>query len=533
VTIVWNAQRVSEGLNEIDSARASVLANVKLLLDQYHGASYSARYYDIILGDWVERFLHLVYVATRQYANGATNAQHSDGGTTAITILPTSDTAEFFAAHQSLPDQMLAVLRCLSFSSVDAIKISDADVKVRNSSTSSGRNKVNAVLLKFASIGTNPKVLFVKPFSGSTPSAWVSAMFSWRKWAKQDDLDFSLEVQTKIDSQWRQKHLANVSVGSNLGETANAVLAAFLPVCALEGFAEFKLKVKSARPKRFAHVYSAQALWTHFAFKVLAAEWCEQGTKLHYHQHGGWYGLDESHVGEIYESRVSDFYYTWGWSRGNTNTRALSPVTPSFRAQEQLFDSLICFDQPQKIYRLQYFPLPGTLQTMYDQTADFVRTRESATELRIRLFPGEYSAQQKDAILRANSSAIFDNSQDIFSQYSISRIVFHNYLGTSWLETLGNNIPTICFYDVDAYRFRSDARPLLEDLVKVGVLHISGLSAAEKANAVESDVDSWWLSEEVQIARRNFVMQFANFSADWKQTWRENFLDAIKVSELA
>ena len=170
---------------------------------------------------------------------------------------------------------------------------------------------------------------------------------------------------------------------------------------------------------------------------------------------------------------------------------------------------------------------------MYDQTADFVRARESATELRIRLFPGEYGSQQKDAILRANSSAIIDNSQDIFSQYSSSRIVFHNYLGTSWLETLGNNIPTICFYDVDAYRFRSDAKAVLEDLVNVGILHISGLSAAEKANAVESDIDSWWLSEEVQIARRNFVTQFANFSTDWKRIWRTNFLDVLKVSESA
>jgi putative transferase (TIGR04331 family) len=533
VTIVWNAQRVSEGLDEIDSARASVLANVKRLLDQYHGVSYSARYYDIILGDWVERFLHLVYVAMQQYAIGIKDGQHPDEATTAITILPPSDTAEFFAAHQTLPKQMLAVLRCLSFSSVDAVKISDSDVKVKNSATSSRRNKLNAFLLKFASIGANPKVLFVKPFSGSTPNSWVSAMFSWRNWAKQDDLDFSLVVRVEVDSVWRHQHLANVSVGKNLGDTANALLSAFIPVCAVEGFAEFKSKVKSARPKRFAHVYSAQALWTHFAFKVLVAEWCEQGTKLHYHQHGGWYGLDESHVGEIYESRVADFYYTWGWSRGNSNTKALPPVTPSFQLQERLFDSLICFDQPQQIYRLQYFPLPGTLQTMYDQTADFVRARESATELRIRLFPGEYGVQQKNAILKASSSAIFDNSQEIFSQYSSSRIVFHNYLGTSWLETLGNNIPTICFYDVDAYRFRSDAKPLLEDLVKVGVLHISGLSAAEKANAVESDVDSWWLSEEVQIARRNFVTQFANYSTDWKQIWRENFLDAIKSSELA
>jgi putative transferase (TIGR04331 family) len=530
VTIVWNAQRVSEGLVEIDSARATVLANVKRLLDDYHGVRYSERYYDIILGDWVERFLHLVYVAAQQYADGAKSAQHPDDTNSVIVITPKSDTAEFFAAHQTLPDQVLTVLHRLAFSDIEAIKISDSEIKVKNSSTLSRRNKLYAVVMRVASIGTNPKVLFVKPFSGTTPRSWVMAMLAWRKWAKQDDLAFSIDVQTKVDSLWRHQHLAKVSVGRNLGEIAGALLSAFIPVCALEGFAEFKTKVQSARPKRCSHVYSAQSLWTHFAFKVLVAEWCEQGTKLHYHQHGGWYGLDESHVGEKYESRVSDFYYTWGWSRGKSNTRTLPPVTPSSRVQEKLFDSLICFEQPRQIYRLQYFPLSGTLQTMYDQTADFVRARESVTALHVRLFPGEDSSQQKNAINRANSSAIFDNSQNIFSQYSHSRIVFHNYLGTSWLETLGNNIPTICFYDVDSYRFRSDAKPLLEDLVNVGVLHISGLSAAEKANAIDGDVYSWWLSEEVQIARRNFVSQFANFSSDWKQIWRKNFLGAITAN---
>ncbi len=239
--------------------------------------------------------------------------------------------------------------------------------------------------------------------------------------------------------------------------------------------------------------------------------------------------MDETHVGENYESRVSDFYYTWGWSRGAANTRPLTPVVRDFQSNEKLFDALICFDQPQQIYRLQYFPLPGTLQTMYDETAEFVRTRESQTELRIRLFPGEHGSQQRDAILQASADAIFDNSQEIFSQYANSRIVFHNYLGTSWLETLGNNIPTICFYDVDSYRFRSDAKSLLEDLVKVGILHLSGSSAAEKANAVSGDVESWWLSEEVQRARRNFVNQYANFSTNWKQIWLEHFLSVMKT----
>jgi putative transferase (TIGR04331 family) len=530
VTIVWNAQRVSEGLDEIDSARASVLANVKHLLDEFHGVSYSARYYDIILGDWVERFLHLVYVAMQQ---PATNKSQTPKNVDVSDIHLFGDSAAFFANYPELPVIASEVIRSVIFKGPDSIAISTSAVSISNTFSMSPRERLAAGILRFIASRSFNSVLFVKPISGKVRLSWVATMFAWRKWARHDDLGFSFFSSTNPDVGWRRKNISPISSNSSLGDVANSIMTVFIPVCFVEGFQSIKEQVNRARPKRFAHIYSAQSLWTHFAFKVLAAEWCEQGTKLHYHQHGGWYGLDESHVGEIYESRVADFYYTWGWSRGGTNTKTLPPVMPNFRSQQKQFDSLICFDQPQQIYRLQYFPLPGTLQTMYDQTADFVRSRESVTELRIRLFPGEYGAQQKNAILKASSSAIFDNSQDIFSQYSSSRIVFHNYLGTSWLETLGNNIPTICFYDVDAYRFRSDAKPLLEDLVKVGVLHISGLSAAEKANAVESDVDSWWLSEEVQIARRNFVTQFANYSTDWKQIWRENFLEAIKVSELA
>ena len=529
MTIVWNAQRVSEGLTEIDSARVAVLANVTRLLDEYHGAEHSSRFYDIILGDWVERYLHLVYVATQQSANGEKRLQRQPSELNAIEVSLFGDSAEFFAKYPELPMIASEVINSVIIAGPESILMSSSVIDVRNSFLLSRREKIASSILRFIASRSSNSVLFVKPISGKVRFSWVANMFVWRKWARHDDLGFSFASSAVPDVAWRKKNILQISGTSNLSEVANSLLPIFIPVCFVEAFKSLKDQVNRARPKRFAHVYSAQALWTHFAFKVLVAQWCEQGTKLHYHQHGGWYGLDETHVGENYESRVSDFYYTWGWSRGADNTRPLPPVAPGFHSNEKLFDALICFDQPEQIYRLQYFPLPGTLQTMYDQTAQFVRTRDNKTELRIRLFPGEYGSQQRDAIIRASSGAIFDNSQDIFSQYASSRIVFHNYLGTSWLETLGSNIPTICFYDVDAYRFRSDAKLLLEDLVKVGILHLSGASAAEKANAVSGDVEAWWLSEEVQTARRNFANQYANFSSDWKQIWREHFLSVLKT----
>ncbi len=67
MSIVWNAHRVSAGLDEIEIARPALFDRIKKLLDEYHGVVRSERYYDILLGDFVERYLHLVYVATQDF----------------------------------------------------------------------------------------------------------------------------------------------------------------------------------------------------------------------------------------------------------------------------------------------------------------------------------------------------------------------------------------------------------------------------------------------------------------------------------
>ncbi|NBO98089.1 MAG: SDR family oxidoreductase, partial [Actinobacteria bacterium] len=221
MTIVWNAQRVSEGLAEIDSARGVVLANIKKLLDEYHGVEKSTRFYDILLGDWVERYLHLVYVASQQYAIGE---QNSEFRPKSIAIKPTRDTAEFFEAHQVLPDLMLATLQVVSFLGTDSVRVVDDEVTITNSAVRGWRDAIGAVVLKLASLGTKPKIVFVKPFSGRTPRAWVSALISWRRWARQDDFNFSISLRSKIDAKWRHKNLGSVSTDTKLGEIANALV---------------------------------------------------------------------------------------------------------------------------------------------------------------------------------------------------------------------------------------------------------------------------------------------------------------------
>ena len=108
-------------------------------------------------------------------------------------------------------------------------------------------------------------------------------------------------------------------------------------------------------------------------------------------------------------------------------------------------------------------------------------------------------------------------------RFAESRLVIHNYLGTSWLETLALDIPTVCFYDPETYAFREAAQPYINSLATVGVLHRSGNSAALFVASLGDDMEKWWAKVEVQKARRNFVKQYANFSPDWKEQWEQEF----------
>jgi putative transferase (TIGR04331 family) len=106
---------------------------------------------------------------------------------------------------------------------------------------------------------------------------------------------------------------------------------------------------------------------------------------------------------------------------------------------------------------------------------------------------------------------------------SRSRLVVHNYLGVSWLETLAMNTPTVCFSPAAITKFRDAARPFVDGLRRVGILHPSGREAAEFINSLDDGIEEWWQSVEVQSARRSFVERYANFSDDWLKEWLIEF----------
>ena len=62
------------------------------------------------------------------------------------------------------------------------------------------------------------------------------------------------------------------------------------------------------------------------------------------------------------------------------------------------------------------------------------------------------------------------------------------YNSSPILETLSANFPTIAFWDFNHWELRDAAIPYYEDLVRVGIVHKTPASAANKVNEVYQDL---------------------------------------------
>ena len=61
---------------------------------------------------------------------------------------------------------------------------------------------------------------------------------------------------------------------------------------------------------------------------------------------------------------------------------------------------------------------------------------------------------------------------------------------------------------------------LLED---AKILFYDEVAAARHVNKICSNIDSWWLSNKVQLARKEFCFVYARTSNNWAKDWIREF----------
>ena len=527
--LYWNKEAVSSGLEKIAGCRNDLLLELTRMLNEFHRWEKSEHYYDIIAGDWLEYFAHVTYAAMEEgLAIGGSKPLRSP-------IPVSSDLAAHSwlrwnesGLHEHLRE---AVAGLLAGESLASWKFSESAVQIVSGGTPSSASRL------VRSIATSqPEVLLVNPYFKCGRAEAAATLFMWRRWAALDNLQYPIRLSTTLDQKWRISRASSLGTPIDLLGVLRVLLPLHLPVALLEGFAAYRDATLAIPLKRPKIIYSANALHSQLTFKLLAAEWRDHGTRLLYHQHGGGYGIDRVHAIEEFETRVSDRFFTWGWSNpDNPKVKPVSPGSLHCPAKKRKDVLLSCCDFPKVVYRLHFHPMPGTIQTMHRETCEFLAALPDRKNLLVRTYPYDFGWGFVDMMRKAAPDAAFDDhGAGVFERFAQSRLVVHNYLGTGYLETLALNIPTICFYDANTYAFRQEAQTLMDGLESIGILHRSGKAAARFVAELHDDPEGWWMKPEVQDARNRFVEKYANFSSDWKAQWETEFRRAIgQGSEIA
>lgn len=522
----WDHREVAKALQFLGPQQTKLLGQLTELLNRYHRWNKPAAYYDLLCGEWLMHFSHVVYAAYLDVTRGAIVASRqspifgfSDFYDYQNTVVGNSLFSEQLRQHAA---------RLLGASHHGSLNFAHQAVTFEKPQASP-RQRFKSGIQRWGTSALrarNAPFLFCHPYLKCSRLEWGATLMKWRHWARHDDLDYPIEVTAAVDGEWRRRASSEISA-TGYSDLVGALLPLYIPALYLEAFAAYRKKALDLGVTRPRVIYTATGLNGHSLFKVLAADWQEEGARLIIRQHGGGYGIDRMHAIEEYETRVADRFCTLGWKGDSPKQLPLATPLPASRRRRAKKSNqilLTCVHYPKQVYRIHFQPMPGTIETMIADTVAFVRGIRGQADLLVRPLPNDYGWGTVELLRQANPAIRLDDMRIPGpNSYIRSALVVHSYLGTSWLETLVLNIPTVCFYDPHTYAFRDAAQPFIDRLEAVGLLHKDGAAAARFVSSIMSDPQAWWQQPEVQEARLAFVSNYANYSANWAAEWESEF----------
>ena len=106
----------------------------------------------------------------------------------------------------------------------------------------------------------------------------------------------------------------------------------------------------------------------------------------------------------------------------------------------------------------------------------------------------------------------FDDSKNISDSIENAKLVLITQNSTTFLQSFLANVPTICFWNIELNPLREDVK---KDFDKLKDLNIFQFNINELESFLIENIDSiesWWNSEEVQNAKKEFCQNFVSHS---------------------
>jgi len=301
-----------------------------------------------------------------------------------------------------------------------------------------------------------------------------------------------------------------------------------IPTLYLEGYQELQNLVSElnwpASPKL---IFTSNSFSADDVFKAWAAEKADKGSPLVIGQHGGNYGVARWSFMEDHQRAICDSFLSWGWDdelkskvRPGANLKILDQHLKCDPEGDAL---LVEMTLPRYSYHMFSATVASQWLDYFDDQCRFVEqlSEPIRQQLLVRLYSSDYGWDEQSRWKERFPGIRLDPGiAPLAPLMEKSRINISTYNATTFLDSLGLNMPTIMFWNPKHWEIRDSAVPYFELLARVGIFHETPESAAKHLTSIWHDVFAWWNSEPVQRARVNFCARYSRQA--------ENSLDILE-----
>lgn len=345
-----------------------------------------------------------------------------------------------------------------------------------------------------------------------------------------DDMNYDLDLKLNIDIQKRKTYI-NLREKSYINYLKENIFND-IPLLYFENICKFNDIVKTLPIKQSKIFYTANAHYSNEIYKFYVANNYDNMTSI-ISQHGGVNGTHLLSLEEI-DHQLADFIFTFGWKdRGNEipmysfNSSLLYKSFVHTPIKNEIL--FISTGQPRNIFRLHSSYSADEFQILINHSIDFFNVLNKY-QVKFREYPNDYgwninNTLEKNTIRELN----YDNNKKIVDSYKTAEIVVSNHVGTTYLEAISLNIPTIVFFDESITKFRHSANNIYGKLFEVGIFHKDGNSAALFIKKLyETDtLYKWWNSIEVENVKKEFIQKYSRLTDNWYYKFNEQ-IDKLK-----
>ena len=248
-------------------------------------------------------------------------------------------------------------------------------------------------------------------------------------------------------------------------------------------------------------------------------------------QHGCGYGMDLRHEGEVFERSISDIFFTYGWNDSEKTKPLPMPKILNDQHNNSKKNNILFLTTIRPRYVKYFHSAPTSSKMLVDHVKNpirFLKNLNNLNQVYIRHHPIHDIAKWN------NRQRIKDEFPDIkedlnntfYESMHSCKIFVTDHIGTTFLEALQSNTPSIVFINKNSYLFREDFKPYIENFIKFNILFYCPREAAYHMNSLNNNPDKWWLDKELQILINRFIKEHALTSDNWMDEWCKTLLSS-------